>query len=133
MFEQIQRLFQHLVWADEQTLIAWQESDGRPPKALELYSQTLGAEHVWLSRIKSTVAEVRVWPTLTLGQCAALAEENHAEFRRRLAPLESLEDSREIQYPNSAGATFQSRIDDVLLHVVMHGSFHRGQVALLIT
>jgi uncharacterized damage-inducible protein DinB len=39
--------------------------------------------------------------------------------------------AREVPYVNSAGAAFVSRVDDILLHVVLHSAYHRGQVSLL--
>jgi uncharacterized damage-inducible protein DinB len=34
-----------------------------------------------------------------------------------------------ITYRNSAGEEFTSSLEDILTHVAMHGSYHRGQVA----
>lgn len=132
MLEQIQRLYQHLAWADERALTALRESDARPPKAHELYCHVLGAEHVWLARMREAKPEVAVWPNLTLEQCGTLARDNQAAFGRLLARLEPGGLAREVAYQNSAGDTFHSRIDDILMHVALHGAYHRGQVALLI-
>ena len=33
---------------------------------------------------------------------------------------------------NSAGDEFDSKLSDILLHVALHGAYHRGQVNLLI-
>ena len=132
MLDQIQRLYQHLAWADERALTALRDSDARPPKAHDLYCHVLGAEHVWLSRLRETKAEVKVWPSLTLEQCGTLARDNQAAFGRFLARLDASALSREVTYVNSAGDTFHSRIDDILMHVALHGAYHRGQVALLI-
>jgi uncharacterized damage-inducible protein DinB len=33
---------------------------------------------------------------------------------------------------NSAGQAFTSTVEDILLHVCLHGQYHRGQVALLL-
>jgi len=39
---------------------------------------------------------------------------------------------RRVPYRNSRGAAFDSRVEDILLHVAMHGSYHRSQVALVV-
>ena len=36
---------------------------------------------------------------------------------------------RTVHYRNSAGAEFDSKISDILLHVALHGSYHRGKIA----
>jgi uncharacterized damage-inducible protein DinB len=70
-----------------------------------------------------------VWPVLSLDQCEQLSTENVATFRdlgSRLTP-DLLE--KPITYRNSAGDEFTSTVEDILTHVAMHGSYHRGQIA----
>ena len=31
-----------------------------------------------------------------------------------------------------AGASFVTRLDDILLHTMLHGAYHRGQVSLMV-
>jgi uncharacterized damage-inducible protein DinB len=70
-----------------------------------------------------------VWPGLDVAQCAQLARENSSGYRTY---LESAALGSEIRYTNSAGQSFRSRVDDILVHVALHGAYHRGQVALLV-
>ncbi len=35
-----------------------------------------------------------------------------------------------VEYRNSKGEPWLSRVEDVLTHVLMHSAYHRGQVAL---
>ena len=37
--------------------------------------------------------------------------------------------SRQISYVNSKGESWSSQVDDVLLHVITHSAYHRGQIA----
>ena len=127
-------MFAHLRWADERTLTALR---GAPPpadcaKALEIYGHVLGAEQVWLARLRQAPATVAVWPRLDLDGCARLAQESHAGYSALLAELAPADLSREVPYTNSAGVGFRSTVQDILIHVAMHGSYHRGQVALLL-
>ena len=101
-----------------------------PSKSLELYAHVLGAEHVWLARLQQRSASVAVWPELNLEQCAELAAANHEEFSRLAATLDEAGLDREVPYVNSAGDSFRSGVRDILVHVALHGCYHRGQVAL---
>ena len=38
----------------------------------------------------------------------------------------------QASYQNSKGEKFSSRQADILMHVVMHGAYHRGQIAAAI-
>lgn len=90
----------------------------------------LGAEHVWLARLRQRPAEAAVWPRLDLDGCDALAAATHAGFEALLAGLDAAALDRAIPYTNSAGVAFRSTPRDILLHVALHGCYHRGQVAL---
>ena len=128
----LERLFAHLRWADGRTQAALRAAQAPPAKALELYAHILGAEHVWLARLRQEPAKVAVWPTCNLDACCELADANHAEFAALLAALDSAALDGEVPYTNSAGLGFHSTRFDMLLHVALHGCYHRGQVALLL-
>jgi len=117
-------------WADDRALVSLHGAPALPPKALELYAHILGAEHVWLSRLRQERATTAVWPALSATQCRDLAAANHAGFAELLSRLDAESLGREIPYTNSAGIAFRSTVEDILLHVVLHGCYHRGQVAL---
>ena len=127
------RLFDHVRWADSRARVSLSDSPGAlVERALELYCHVLGAEHVWLARLKGEQATVAVWPRLSLGETEALAAELHASFETYLDSLRPGDLDRDVTYTNSAGQEFTSRVEDILLHIVLHGSYHRGQVAMLI-
>lgn len=129
--ETIRLLFDHMAWADELVLTALQTSPGEDPHAMEQFAHVLAAEHVWLRRIEERAASVVVWPALTLAECEALAAENRRAFTAFLAKETDISLTREVRYVNSAGRAFRSRVLDILLHVSLHGSYHRGQVSLM--
>jgi uncharacterized damage-inducible protein DinB len=71
-----------------------------------------------------------VWPDLSLEAAAALAQESLGGLRAiAAADAETL--AREIEYRTSAGQAFRNSVADILSHVALHGSYHRGQIALL--
>lgn len=132
MTDQLERLLAHLAWADERTLISLRRAESVPAKALEIYAHVLGAEHVWLARLRQQPAAIAVWPALEVEECADVAETNANELQLFLAGLRPDDLTREVAYVNSAGQAFRSKVEDILLHVALHGTYHRGQVALLL-
>lgn len=126
------RLFDHLEWADDRVLHSLREASAIPPKALELFAHILGAEHVWLARLRRVPARIAVWPALDPEQCATLAGENRDGYAALLDRLDPDRLAQEIPYTNSAGAAFRTPVEDILLHVALHGCYHRGQVAMLL-
>ena len=130
--EHLRRIVDHLEWADERVLGSLRACRTPIPAAINLFSHVLGAEHTWISRINGTIPETPVWPAMTLDQCEQLARGNVASLRRMLDDLTAEDIGRPITYRNSAGTEFTTALDDILLHVALHGSYHRGQVAALL-
>jgi len=129
MKEHFTRLFQHLKWADARVLESLRSAQNPQKRGLELYSHILGSEHVWLSRIRETTKLVDVWPVLTLDECESIGRENVVAFTELLSRLTADLLEKRITYRNSAGDQFTSTIEDILTHIAMHGSYHRGQIA----
>jgi uncharacterized damage-inducible protein DinB len=125
-------LFAHLRWADLRVLQALREADSPPADALEIYAHILGAEHTWLARLRGNASELPVWPRLSFEECARYAETAASGFDRFLTALGPDDLDRRVAYVNSAGDAFESRVEDILMHVALHGSYHRGQIALLL-
>ena len=129
----LRRMFEHLAWADARALASLRSQASVHPRALELLAHLAASEHVWLARIEGRTPLVPVWPTLDLDQCESLDRETHARFRALLGGLDAPGAlGRVVTYRNSAGSEFASSVEDILLHVVLHGSYHRGQIALLV-
>jgi uncharacterized damage-inducible protein DinB len=131
LFAQVRRMLEHAEWANAQ-MIAALERQTVAADVLELVAHVLGAEEVWLSRLEGRKAALAVWPTLSLAQLPAAAAANAAAYRAYLDRLTPDDMAREVAYTNSAGDAFRSSIADILTHVALHGSYHRGQVALRI-
>lgn len=126
-------LLDHATWADALARDAIRTlPDGSPERARagQLYAHLAASEHVWLSRLDARAPAYAIWPELSLDAAAAVAAESVAGLRAHAASgPDAL--ARDVAYRNSAGQAFRNRVDDVLAHVALHGSYHRGQLALL--
>jgi uncharacterized damage-inducible protein DinB len=130
--EQLKKLLEHLVWADQRVLDSLRAMTHPDQRALDLYAHVLGSEHTWLARILEVAPREKIWPDLSVERAAVLAAENAASLRSFLQSLPADQLQRKVSYKNSVGLAFESTIEDMLLHVVLHGCYHRGQVALVV-
>lgn len=128
-------MFEHLAWADTlaaESLAALPAGTPAAERVRRLTAHVAASEHIWLARLEGRAPAHAPWPELSLPEAVALARESAAgllAFVRSLAP-ERL--GEVIVYRNSAGQEFRNRIGDVFAHVALHGSHHRGQLALLV-
>lgn len=129
MIEYLRRLFEHLAWADGRVLEV--VLDTQDAEALRLLSHLLASEVVWYARIETGQSRhLKIWPTLSPAQCADLSRENARAYRKMVDDLSPEDLEREVVYRNSKGTEYRTALADILLHVAMHGTYHRGQVAL---
>ena len=122
------RLFAYDAWANAEALRSVVQA-GDPAAALRLMSHVAAAERLWKARIDGTGAAVVVWPSWSAGECRAELAALAGEWDRYVSGLDARESSRGVAYTNSKGEPWTTTVDDILAHVVLHSSYHRGQVA----
>ena len=131
--DHLRRLLAHLAWADDRAHDALAAASlTQAAEAMALYAHVLAAEHLWLARLQQRPAEVEVWPTLTEPETRALAAANRRGLTDFLAALGPADLTRQVRYVNTKGEAYESSVEDILLHVCLHGAYHRGQVAWLL-
>jgi uncharacterized damage-inducible protein DinB len=124
----LSRLLRYDLWANRETLSSLLE--GSPsPKSLEWMGHIVGAEFLWLARLRGQAAPLAVWPRLALGECASRLNQLAGLWQEFLADDDSGSGAREVSYTNSKGETWTSTVEDILTHVVIHSAYHRGQIA----
>jgi uncharacterized damage-inducible protein DinB len=121
-----------MTWADTQSLASLRDFPPGQPEALPLYGHVLAAEEVWLARLESREPRCAVWPTLAISECETLAAENARGYQKYLENLTESDLAALVRYRNSRGEEFASSALDILTHVVIHGAYHRGQIARII-
>ncbi len=127
--ERFRRELSYDDWANREVLRHLQRESSPPPNCVGWFSHVLGAQSEWLARLQGGRSALAVWPRLTLDELepsVARLRESWAAYLEQLTPADL---PRSIAYVNSKGEPFESRIEDVLTHVLLHGAYHRGQIA----
>ncbi|MGE5326765.1 MAG: DinB family protein [Deltaproteobacteria bacterium] len=127
---EIRNLFDYDYWANRETLASLAALDGDASRARKFFYHILGAQRVWLSRFETPDSPVtETWPSLTLEDAASALADLRARWTKQLDGLTSDGLSGDLVYRNTKGQEFRTPIRDVLIHLVMHSVYHRGQVA----
>ena len=136
---QLRRLVAYNQWASEKVLNAIDgmsaEELARPVDAyigsLEKNLQhILLATRVWLARWKGAVPP-SLQDRVTTPWPAAYAA-THAEFHAFVEPLTDAGAGRIVDYKNSKGDPFRMALDQLITHVVNHGTHHRAETGMLL-
>ena len=131
MLDKLRGLTEHCLAADA-ILADSMRTASVPPDVVREYAHILGSEEVWMARLEGRTARAAVWPDAVLDDVLRLRGAVADAYRAYLARLTANDLDRLISYRNSAGLTFSNSIGDILLHVMLHGQYHRGKVNLLL-
>ncbi len=128
------RMFTYDHWANRECLAAMPAASPASADTVGRMAHILSAQKLWLERILKQPQSMPVWPTATIEDCTTLADQLAAAWRNYLTRVGnqftpgSLDDK--VEYCNSKGEPWSSRVEDILTHVLFHSAYHRGQIAL---
>ena len=135
MFDQFRKNYEYDYWANDKFLKALEEMTAPPEKAVKLLGHIFFALDVWLARLKKEdlARFTDPNPSYSLADCRKKLEELHSGWKEYLGKLgdEGLEGK--ITYANTQGKRFEQTVQNILVHVVNHNHYHRGQMATLVS
>lgn len=123
------RRLQYNHWANGQ-FIALLAQHKPEHKGHTLMNHILAAQRIWIARIAYNDLATEVWPSSIqedeqnklndqfLDDCITLCKDK---------PISEI-----IHYKNTKGTAFKSTIEEILDHVLNHGTYHRGQIAIIL-
>jgi uncharacterized damage-inducible protein DinB len=129
MLEHIGSLFSYDDWANREVLGSLRALNAPPERSVKLLAHVVSAERLWLERLLDQKQTLPVWPLFTLAQCKLQVDQFPMLWKNYLTALGEAGLARFLTYKNTKGESFSSQKQDILLHVVMHSAYHRGQIA----
>jgi uncharacterized damage-inducible protein DinB len=127
----LERLFAYDAWANAESLKAVRDG-GAPATAVRLMAHVVAAGRLWKGRLHADPAPVVVWPELPVEAIAAEVDRLGRLWLAFVAGLDGVALVRSVSYVNSKGEEWTTSVDDVLMHVVLHSAYHRGQVGYVL-
>lgn len=127
--------FQYKQWADTRTLEAIKKIDGKtfPDKyafVLQQLNHTVIVEELFKSRLTNTAATHKSTNTARVPKFDELKnrlETSNLWYLDFVASLEHLHDK--IRFVFADGKQGRMSIEEILFHIITHGSYHRGNIA----
>jgi len=128
-FDYLRKLFAYNHWANREVVAGLRAVPDPPSRSVRLMAHVLGAELLWLNRLLPKQKPPEVWPEMTLPEATQFAEQMPPAWDKYLKELRPEGLSRAVTYRNSKGEQWTNTVEDILMHVVFHSAYHRGQIA----
>lgn len=123
-------LFAYDSTVNRQLLESLRDLSSVDPEARDLFAHLLASKKVWITRLNGAdTSGLAIWPELSWSECEDLIEENRDAYESFLTATTGEELKAEVTYRNSKGTVFETPARDILSHVLIHGGYHRGQIA----
>jgi uncharacterized damage-inducible protein DinB len=128
--DSFRNMFEYDYWANREALASLSTVEGDAARARRFFAHIIGAQRVWLARFESPEPPTTApWPEMSLDEARAALEELHGRWMTLLEKMTPEKLAGDLAYRNTKGQEFKTPLQDVLMHLVMHSAYHRGQVA----
>ena len=127
--EHLRGLFDYDDWANRRTIAALET--GESEKSRRILAHILITKQEYFERLGGKDSTgFNFWPDLDLSECEQLAETTTENYERLLNDSEESGLDRSAKYKTSEGVPYEDSYRDLLTHVLVHSSIHRGNIVV---
>lgn len=125
------KLYNYNYWSNKRVLGAIEKQHVTDAKILQLMGHVLAAQFLWLHRIKGLPApDVKLWGEYSLEKLLHMAEDVGKQWIEFVESTDNFD--RELTYKNYTNDPYTNNVENIMIHLVNHSSYHRAQVAMLL-
>lgn len=127
--DHLRQLFEYNDWANRRMIVSLKENGSQ--RGLEIMAHLLITEKEYFERLYGKDSTgFDFWPKLSIQECSALAKENAGQFEKLLKRFDDEAIGMYVKYKTSEGVGYENTFREMLSHVLIHSSTHRGNVML---
>jgi uncharacterized damage-inducible protein DinB len=127
--EHLRHLFEYDGWANRRSIAALDAADSE--KSRRILAHLLITQQEYFERLDGKDSTgFEFWPDLTIEECSSLARAMNENFRRILDGDDESLLERVAAYKTSEGVPHENSYRELLTHVILHSSIHRGNIVL---
>lgn len=125
------KLYEYNQWANKRVLECLDRQKVDDEKTLTIMSHIISALFIWLSRIEGKSPDAYpLWKQYKLDELITMNSEITERWIRFVKDADDFD--RELKYHNYVGDAYTNNVEQIMIHLVNHSTYHRGQVALLL-
>ena len=127
--EHLRELFRYNDWANRRIIVALKAAPSN--RSLQILGHILITEAEYYERLYGKDSTgFDFWPNLDLAQCGELAQATAEMFEKLLRRFDDEGLDITVRYRTSKGVPFENTYREMLTHVLLHSSIHRGNIIL---
>lgn len=127
--EHLRGLLDYDRWADSRAIDALETASS--DKSLTILAHILITKQEYLDRFNGKDSTgFDFWPQLTLPDCRRLATSTYDSYSRLINEADESALDHVVEYKTSQGVPHANTVRDLLTHVLLHSSIHRGNIVL---
>ena len=127
--EHLRRLFDYNDWANRRIIVALKENYS--DKSRRILAHLLITEQEYFERLYGKDSfGFDFWQDLSLEDCSQMAKETAERYEKLLRKFDDEGLDISAQYRTSEGVWHENTFRELLTHVVLHSSIHRGNIML---
>ena len=123
--------FEFEYWANTLILNSLKNLKEKDDRAMLLFSHLLSSHCMWLSRVNKTAFTCTLFQERTLEECEQLMKDNLEGWKKYLSDRSAEDLEAAIEFMPACETNPIKRkmsIEDAVIHLVNHSSYHRGQI-----
>lgn len=123
------KLLNYNSWANRKVMQCLKEQGVTNEKIMTLLSHIMSAQLIWLHRVKGLEkAPYELWKKYELTELEEMREKGAAGWLAFTKT--SVDFNRVLKYHNYTGNYYENTVESIMVQLVNHASYHRGQIAL---
>ncbi|WP_295648640.1 DinB family protein [uncultured Mucilaginibacter sp.] len=120
------QLFEYDRWANQVLLDKFEHQFPQNERIYEVFSHMISAQRIWLDRVMGLPQSTAVWAELLPHEMQTDMVSCNRDWLGFIDDLQETDFNNTVHYTNSAGDTFDTKLVDIMTHVINHGTHHRG-------
>lgn len=128
----ILKLYQYNAWANRRVIDCLERQAVNDEKILSIFAHCVSANFIWYNRfVGLPKSEYKLWGgNYSVDEMKKMVEEANTLWISFIESNATFD--RILKYHNYVGDYYENNMQDIMIHLVNHGSYHRGQVAVLL-